>query len=161
MFVLNFKMKRRKKAWIFALVALVLAGVVFAVAKSGSGKSGMTATCDEIGEYSLAAQTEEQRLDILRAFGIESAELTESDEVTIPEDFNSVTEKYNELQKQTGLDLTPYKGKKAERLTYSLSGKTGGCAVLLISDGKLIGGHVTSREYGDEPKALALSEIEN
>ena len=149
MFVLNFKLKNRGKALRYALIAaLIIMLVIFAVIKNGGSNAG-TATCDEIGEYSLKAETEDQRLELLRGFGIENAELTESDEITIPEDFNSITEKYNETQKQIGLDLSPYKGQKAQRLTYSVNGEKASCAVLLVNNGRLIGGHLTNRVYGE------------
>ena len=149
MFVLNFKLKNRGKALRYAVIAaLIIMLVIFAVIKNGGSNAG-TATCDEIGEYSLKAETEEQRLELLRGFGIENAELTESDEITIPENFNSITEKYNETQKQIGLDLSPYKGQKAKRLTYSLNGEKASCAVLLVNNGRLIGGHLTNRVYGE------------
>ncbi len=156
MFVLRFKAKNRGKALRYSLIAaLIIFLVIFAVVKN-SGAKADTATCDELGEYSVAALTEEQQLDVLRSFGIENAELTESDEITIPEEFNSLTEKYNELQKKIGLDLSPYKGQKAERLIfkYSPGGSGEGYAVLLINDGRLIGGHLTSRVYGDEVRPL-------
>ncbi len=42
----------------------------------------------------------------------------EKEEVQIPEEFDDVYNNYNELQRQAGLDLLPYKGKKAVRYTY-------------------------------------------
>ena len=149
MFVLNFKLKNRGKALRYAVIAaLIIMLVIFAVIKNGGSNAG-TATCDEIGEYSLKAETEDQRLELLRGFGIENAELTESDEITIPENFNSITEKYNETQKQIGLDLSPYKGQKAQRITYTVNGEKASCAVLLVNNGRLIGGHLTNRVYGE------------
>ena len=149
MFVLNFKIKNRGKALRYTvIVILIIALVIFAVIKN-SGSNADTATCDEVGEYSLKAETEEQRLGNLNSFGIENAELEESDEITIPEDFNSITEKYNETQKQIGLDLSPYKGQKAQRLTYSVNGENASYAVLLVNNGRLIGGHLTNRVYGE------------
>ena len=44
----------------------------------------------------------------------------ETEEFTIPEEFDRVYESYNELQKKAGLDLEPYKGKKAKRYTYTV-----------------------------------------
>ena len=156
MFVLNFKVKNRGKAlrYIFIII-LITVLIIFAFVRGCSGSKADTATCDEIGEYSLKAETEEQRIEVLRSFGIKNAELTEYDEITIPEDFNSVTEKYNEIQMQTGLDLTPYKGKKAQRFTYSVEAENAVCAVLLVNDGKLIGGHLTNRVYGEGVRPLS------
>lgn len=156
MFVLNFKVKNRGKALrYFFIVFVIVILIVFVCFRGCHGSKSDTATCDEIGEYSLEAETEDDRLEILRTFGIENAELTESDEITVPEDFNSVTEKYNEIQKQTGLDLTPYKGQKAQRFTYSVNAENASCAVLLVNGGKLIGGHLTNRVYGEGVRPLS------
>ena len=156
MFVLNYKVKNRGKALrhIFIIFVIVVL-IIFAYLRGCSGSKSDTATCDEIGEYSLKAETEEQRLEILRTFGIENAELTESDEITIPEEFNSVTEKYNEIQRQTGLDLTPCKGQKAQRFTYSVNAENATDAVLLVNEGNLIGGHLTNRVYGEGVRPLS------
>lgn len=155
MFVFNYKVKNRGKALRLAIAAiLILILTIFALARGcGSSNSG-SATCDEIGEYSLKAETEEQRQSILNTFGIENAELSESDEITIPKEFNSLTEEYNEIQKQTGLDLSPYKGQKAQRLTYRANGENTVYAVLLINNGKLIGGHLSGRIYGEAVRPL-------
>lgn len=154
MFVLNLKLKKRIKIKYILIILAVIAAVIFACIRNGAA-SADKATCDEAGEYSLAAETEEQRLDILRSFGIENAVLSESAEITIPEDFNSNTENYNELQKQIGLDLSPYKGQKAEKLTYSLKGENASYAVLLVNNGRLIGGHLTNRVYGERARPLS------
>lgn len=43
---------------------------------------------------------------------------TEIEEVVIPEVFDEIYEDYNRLQKEAGLNLEKYKGKKAVRYTY-------------------------------------------
>lgn len=155
MFVFNYKIKNRGKALRLTITAiLILVLIIFALAKGCAGSGSGSATCDEIGEYSLKAETEEQRQNILNTFGIENAALSESDEITIPEEFNSLTEEYNEIQKQTGLDLSPYKGQKAQRLTYLVKGENAVYAVLLINNGKLIGGHLSGRVYGENVRPL-------
>lgn len=159
MFVLNFKLKKRGKALRYTIIAVLIIALVIIAVVRNSGSHADIATCDEVGEYSLKAETEEQRIGILHTFGIENAELKESDEITIPEDFNSITEKYNETQKQIGLDLSPYKGQKAQRFTYSVNGENASYAVLIVNNGCLIGGHLTNRVYGEG--VMPLSEINN
>lgn len=156
MFVLNYKIKNRGKALRLAIAAVLISVLtIFALLRGCGGSDSVSATCDEIGEYSLKAETEEQRQSILSAFGIENTELCESDEITIPEEFNSLTEEYNEIQKQTGLDLRPYKGQKAQRLTYRVKGENTVYAVLLINNGRLIGGHLSGRLYGEGVRPLS------
>lgn len=42
----------------------------------------------------------------------------DKENIEIPEKFNDVYEAYNDLQKQAGLDLTAYRGKRGVRYTY-------------------------------------------
>ena len=44
----------------------------------------------------------------------------ETEEIIIPETFDNVYINYNNVQKEAGLDLTPYKGMKAIRYTYQV-----------------------------------------
>ena len=67
-------------------------------------------------------KTNEDRLAFISQFGINVAgEAKESETFAIPENFDRVTAKYNEIQKAQGLDLTKYKNKKVTRYTYSVS----------------------------------------
>ena len=70
------------------------------------------------------------------------------DEVIIPQDFNSVYEKYNEIQKKSVFDLSNYAGKPAKRYTYSID--DGKKAVILVYKNRIIGGHITSGVYGED-----------
>lgn len=47
-----------------------------------------------------------------------SGDIIEKEKIEIPIEFDDVYNNYNELQKQAGLDLSLYKGKKAIRYTY-------------------------------------------
>ena len=48
------------------------------------------------------------------------AEAPASEEIKIPQEFDSFYEDYNLLQIESGLDLTKYKGKRAVRYTYTV-----------------------------------------
>ncbi|MBO5060218.1 MAG: DUF4830 domain-containing protein [Clostridia bacterium] len=55
----------------------------------------------------------------LATYGIEiSAEPTAFEELQIPKEFDEMYENYNFLQIQSGLNLSPHKGKRAVRYTY-------------------------------------------
>ena len=58
-------------------------------------------------------------IDFLKSYGwkVQKEEI-ESEEITIPRVFDEVYNNNNLLQKQAGLDLEKYKGKKAVRYTY-------------------------------------------
>ena len=68
------------------------------------------------------AATNEQRLAFLQSFGWEVSETpTQTQEVRIPEEFNDVFTRYNELQQSQGFDLSDYAGKRAKRYVYRLT----------------------------------------
>ena len=80
-----------------------------------------------------------------------SVEPVDVREVIIPEEWNSVFEEYNDLQKQQGFDLDKYRGKQATIYTYQILNYDGAenvVANLMVFDGKLIAGDVCSAELG-------------
>lgn len=62
-------------------------------------------------------------------------------ELTIPEKFNAVYERYNALQRESGYDLAPFKGKKCKRYTYLIPSQNAR-ANIIVHDGKIIGGDI-------------------
>ena len=147
MFVCSMKMSRIK---VFAVFALVLAAVLVGVGFLASSHADTDAAA-KAQTPKLLAQTNEQRIDFLKQFGWEvSAEPVEVVEVVVPTEFDQTYEKYNIIQRKQGFDLADYKGKRVKRWTYEIKnypeGKTGVRANLLVLDGKLIGGDVSSVE---------------
>lgn len=92
------------------------------------------------------------QIAFLESLGWEtSVEPVDIREVIIPEEWNSVFEEYNDLQKQQGFDLDKYRGKQATIYTYQILNYDGAenvVANLMVFDGKLIAGDVCSAELG-------------
>lgn len=86
-----------------------------------------------------------------------------TDEVTIPENFNDTYEKYNELQKPLGTDLSGYKGRECTRysLHYPEDEGYGRTMTLLVFDGRLIGGDMSDDLFDGEmlPLYNLMSQI--
>ncbi len=101
--------------------------------------------------FQVQGATADQRIAFLAQFGWEvEPEPVEIREVVIPETFDDVYTRYNVLQKEQGMDLLPYAGKTCKqwiyRITnYPLSGEEVR-AVLLVYDGIVIGGDISSVE---------------
>ena len=76
-------------------------------------------------------------------------------QVKIPEEFNDVYSRYNEIQKSQGFDLEQYKGQEVTVYTYSITNYQGyenrDCiyANLLVCNNTLIGGDVCSTSASD------------
>ena len=150
MFVFNFNLSKRK-IMLFSVFSITLAIVCILSMLSIQENLPHTATCDELGEYSLLAKNREEQCDFLKKLNIEAVENTaQIQEVIIPSEFNATYEQYNKLQSRLGLDLNKYKGKKAQKITYRLKNSDVDFAVILIYKDRIIGGHLTNGEYGQE-----------
>lgn len=145
MFVLSLKTSK-KKLLIFAVVILAaILGCFLLFGRGGDESYAVSA----MGKYSLAASDASSRMAFLAQFGwTANEEPVEICEVIIPAEFNETYQSYNELQKEQGLDLSKYAGRTCKRWTYEITnypGQTEGVrANLLILDGKVIGGDISS-----------------
>lgn len=150
----DFKEQWKKYLLISLAVVSVLAVIVITLYLNGA-KMPDTATCDQIGEYSLITENVSDDITFLGQFGLcADKDTLVTDTVKIPSEFNATYEKYNDLQQKIGLDLENYKGVTAKRNTYKLdkyekNGKTY-YATLLIFENRVIGGHISSNIYGEE-----------
>lgn len=105
------------------------------------------------GERGIQTQgeTADQRIAFLAQFGWEvEPEPLEIRDIVIPEVFDEVYTRYNEIQKEQGMDLQPYAGKTCRQwiyriINYPLSGEEVR-AVMLVYEGMVIGGDISSVE---------------
>lgn len=94
--------------------------------------------------------TEEDMVDFLARFGHEvEPKALNSYELEIPEEFNSVYEKYNEIQRAQGLNLKRYHGKDATAYIFKVTnheyeGEV--FATLFIRNGRVIAGDICSKD---------------
>ena len=140
MFIKTFKVKKKAGTAVLIGLFLVLIAAAVLIVKASSGKADI---------YTL--KTEEDRQAFISEMGWEAdKEYTECKVVLIPEKWNDVYTKYNELQKEQGFDLEKYKGKTCEIYTYHVRNYEGYensddvYIDLYICDGVLIGGDVCS-----------------
>lgn len=155
MFVFNFKLAPSKKLSAFFAAASVAVAVICIICMiSVQNKPLVSATCDELGRYSLKCENSEEEIKFLEQFGLTPDKLDDRSKVVIPAEFNDTYKAYNELQKEAGLDLEKFKGKTAEKITYRLRNSKAKSAVILIYKGNAIGGHITNGEYGSKNMPL-------
>lgn len=146
MFVYSVKTSKGKLLGLLAVatVAIILMIIVFsggADAETASTKSKM----------STAASTAAERIQFLNQYGWEVKEEPISvTEVLIPEEFDQTYEDYNTIQKKQGMDLSKHKGKSVKKWTYEITNYPNSQATvqanLLVLNGKVIGGDVSSTE---------------
>ncbi len=96
-------------------------------------------------------RTDEDRLSFLSSLGWQTTgTVVEEESFTLPESFDRVLLGYNEIQRDQGLDLSHYRGKKVTRYTYEITnypdynGKV--YANLIVSRSKVIAGDISAAD---------------
>ena len=148
MFIKTVKIKSILKALV---IILVIAAAIFAV---------IYAVNRMLKPSAITLATETDRLGFLSNLGWEtSGEPINCREVIIPEEWNEVYTKYNELQLQQGFDLSKFRGKTATVYTYTILNYDGKpdnmVANLVICEGRLIGADVSCTELGGFMQGIA------
>ena len=149
MFVFSLRSSKIKIIAVAAAVAVCAGGITAAVLTHGSQNAPADAAVK-----SIRGSTEQERLDFITGFGWQvDGEPQGAAQIMIPAEFDEVYSSYNELQLSQGFDLQPYRGKNAQRWTYSITNypgykQSGDCirANILVCDGLIIGGDVCSVE---------------
>ena len=137
MMVMTAKVDKKKIAMIATAIIILVAGLIMLVGNN-----------DAEPTVSTGVSNNDARVDFLKAFGWEvTTSPTESGQVRIPEQSNAVFDRYNDLQKNQGYDLSAYAGKTVMRYVYQINNYPGATApvyaTLLIYKNQVIGGDVT------------------
>ena len=148
MFVISLTSEKLKKYLIIALVcALTTIGGVISVSRDSTPAA-------KVGGVNMRAGTAEERIAFFSQFGYEIAEdPLEVKEVIIPTEFDETYDKYNEIQKSQGLDLSKYQGKRVKMWSYAIKNYPGYETAegtvrgnILVFDGVVIGGDISNIE---------------
>ncbi len=102
-------------------------------------------------------ESEEQLYSFIEGLGISvKTPAWNSIDVDIPRVFDAVYKKYNDIQRQMGLDLSKYKGKTLHRYTFEVtnyptgegSGEGKVYLTLFTYKDRVVAGDISSRDYG-------------
>lgn len=138
-----------KKKILIAVGALILAiGVLMGIVGGNEAPSTPTAAATE-----PAADSNDDRVKFLTDLGWEvSAAPTETMQVRIPSQTSELYERYNQLQKSQGYDLSQYAGKTVTRYVYQIHNYPGATepvyATVLVYRDQIIGGDITDTGPG-------------
>lgn len=145
MFVLSVHISK-KKIIIFTTAFLIIALFAFSSLNTNISKSFAVSSSKK---YSIDASNNEQRIELLNNYGWQvNSEPVEICDIKIPTVFNDVYEKYNQIQKDQGLDLKKYMGKACKRFSYDVtnypnySGNVR--ANILVIEDKVVAGDISS-----------------
>ena len=124
---------------ILSLIGVLLFASVCLIAVRGGAADTMEIDGEKI---SLSAEGEADIERFLSDCGYEECEFLFENEITVPKQWNDVYTRYNELQREQGFDLVPYKGKTAEKWEFFVP--DGQNNTVLTCSGKIIAAHICS-----------------
>ncbi len=164
MFIVSVRSSAIKTAALSLLLVACAALGLFA-----AGKSVFANVAVSDSDITYLAGNAAQRIAFLSQFGWEVEEdPVEVSEVIIPSDFDGAYEKYNEIQKEHGLNLSDYAGRRAKRWTYEVknypgyeSGSGLVQANIFVYDGRVIGADICSLETDGFIQSLHFPVKEN
>lgn len=138
MMVMTAKVDKKK---ILMVLAGVAAAILLLLLVFGGGGETQDPTVQ-------TATGNDKRVAFLQEYGWEvNASPAQSGEVRIPETPTKAYERYNELQKSQGYDLTQYAGQTVMRYVYKVTNYPGATdpvyATLLVHKDAVIGGDIT------------------
>ena len=127
----------KKTLLILGLIAALILGAIWLLGGDG-----------DVATAAPAVSTNDGRVQFLQSFGWQvAASPVESSQVKIPKENNEIFDRYNQLQKSQGYDLSQYAGKNVMRFVYKIENYPGATepvyATLLVHKNKVIGGDIT------------------
>ncbi len=154
MVVMTAKLSKGKLITIL-LIIVVIVGLLIALC-SGAKQNG-----DSTAESAATVRDNAERVSYLESMGWQvDPNPVETQEARIPEAMPEVLEKYNELQKSQGFDLTRYSGKTVKRYVYEVTNYPDTTdryfATLLVYQDEVIGGDVSAASQSGIMQGLSF-----
>ena len=161
MFVFSAKITKKKMITAGLAAVAVIGLLIFVSAKFSGDDNAADQNTMSTKNLNTKLKSDTEMLAFLNELGWQvTAKPLEIMEVQIPEQFDAVYSKYNEIQKNQGLDLEKYKGKEVMRYIFTVtnhpSGEAEVYATLLLYNDKLIGGDICSKKSDGFMQSLYL-----
>ena len=153
MMVMTAKVDKKKITLILAaIIALILSVILL----FGEGKGEAAPTAANLG-------SNDGRVQFLTDFGWDvTTTPKETTQVKIPEETTEVFDRYNNLQKSQGYDLSQYAGKNVMRYVYEVNNYPGAkepvYATILVHKNQIIGGDVTDTSAKGKIQGFKMPE---
>ena len=152
MFVWSFKASTFKLIGVIVACAALLALLIGIIPSTGSFVQSSVAVINP--QYNFEGVTNaEKGAEFAKQFNI-NVKLPQSDaaEFRIPSNFDAVMEKYNDIQRQQGMNLEKYKNKQVTRYTYVVldadGNETENLLSLIVYKDRVVGGDISSTQNG-------------
>ena len=127
---------------VFVLVIILASCLIFNVKNTAKVNSDF-----------IKGDSHKERINLISQMGY-SVDTTSEEQITeilIPNEFSSVYNNYNEIQKSGGYDLLPFAGEKAILYSIKLKDKTRDdlYAHIIVYEGNIIGGDISALSVDD------------
>lgn len=138
------------------ILGAIVAVIVALVLLFGGGDEAQTTSAAPVSNN-------DARVKFLTDFGWEvSSSPVESSQVRIPEEVSEVFDRYNQLQKSQGYDLTTCAGKNVMRFVYKVNNYPNATepvyATVLVYKNKIIGGDITDTAAGGKVQGFKMNK---
>lgn len=138
MMIMTAKVDLKKIMIGLALVAALILSAIFLLGGNDTAQTSAPTVSNN-----------DQRVQFLKTYGWEvTTSPKESSQVKIPAESSEVFDRYNQLQKGQGYDLSQYAGKKVMRYVYQVNNFPGATepvyATVLVHKNDIIGGDITN-----------------
>ncbi len=155
MLVMTAKIDKKKAALIFTALVVFIAALVMLL--SGGGDTAPT--------VSTGVSDNDGRVAFLKGFGWEvTTSPVESSQVKIPRESSQIFERYNQLQKNQGYDLSKFAGKTVMRYVYQINNYPGATepvyATVLVYKDQVIGGDITDTSAKGKIQGFKMAATE-
>ena len=153
MMVMTAKVDLKKIALILGVIAALIVSLILIF--GGNGEAQSTAA--------KPVTNNDERVKFLEGLGWEvAASPAESGQVRIPEQISEVFDRYNQLQKSQGYDLSTYAGKNVMRYVYKVENFPDATdpvyATVLVYKNQIIGGDITNTAADGKVQALKVTK---
>lgn len=150
MFVCSLKASTIKFFGIVGISIITLVALIFLVPSSSGATTQEIAAMNENISFNNVKSVDDG-INFLRQYGweVKKDNVVEC-EINIPKEFDKVMTKYNELQKEQGLNLEKYAKKTATRYTYEITNYPNYDGIVYANvitfRGKVIGGDICTKD---------------
>ncbi len=153
MMFMTAKVDMKKIAAILGAIAVVIIALILLF---GGGDNAQTTAAKPV-------TNNDARVGFLAGFGWEVTNSpAESSQVRIPENTSEVFDRYNQLQKSQGYDLSAYAGKNVMRYVYKVNNYPGATepvyATVLVYKNQVIGGDITDTAAGGKVQGFKMNK---
>ena len=156
MMVMTAKVDMKKILLITAAAAALILALILLLGEPSQDAATTAVT--------VSPSANDGRIQFLKDMGWEvTTSPTQSSQVKIPDATSAVFERYNNLQKSQGYDLSSYAGKNVMRYVYQVNNYPSATqpvyATLLVYKDKIIGGDITDTAANGQIRGLKKSEL--